>query len=117
MNTNTQQHETVSAQPENVRRQAGDVGDWIYMGDANIVYGGAYLNLKDDYENGYVSAVRVTDLDSGYGFDGAILIEKITILGIDDQSRIKSAMDCNGLTWDDLRGIDENSRKLAIAEA
>ncbi len=89
--------------------------EWQYMGDVNIEYGGTFFNLSDDWDNGYVSAVRVTDLDSGCGFVGAVLIEKITIL-VDDDKTNESACDCCGWIKSEVDTTTE-SGKLQLAEA
>jgi hypothetical protein len=96
--------ETVSA-PDNAQYQ--------YNGDVNIENGGTFFDLSD-WEHGYVNAVRVTDLDSGCGFDGAVLIEKITIL-IDDEKTNRSACECCGWALDELPITDIG--KVQLAEA
>lgn len=64
---------------------------WLYSGDCNPEYGGAWFDLST-WTWGYVDCVRVTDLDSGCGFRGAVMIEKITVYGMDDRDRIKEAV-------------------------
>jgi len=68
---------------------------WAYNGDVNLEYGGAFIDLST-WDDGYCSAVRVTDLDSACGFTGACMIEHIVILGTDNSKRIKDALRCIG---------------------
>ncbi len=68
---------------------------WVYCGDVNVEHGGAWIDLST-WDDGYCSAVRVTDLDSGCGFTGACLIEHVVILGMDDSKRIREALRCIG---------------------
>lgn len=63
---------------------------WEYSGDTNLEYGGVFIDVTD-WRRGYCSAVRVTDLDSGCGFVGAVMIEHITINGTDDAEIIRRA--------------------------
>ncbi len=83
-------------------------GEYQYSGDVNIEYGGTFFDLSD-WEHGYVNAVRVTDLDSGCGFDGAVLIEKLTVI-IDNEEQNKKALECCGFDAGDVG-------RLQLAEA
>lgn len=65
---------------------------WEYNGDVSLEHGGTFFDLDDDWKYGYVSFVRVTDLDSACGFEGAILIEHGTANGTDDAERIRKAL-------------------------
>lgn len=87
---------------------------WQYIGDVNIEYGGTFFDLTE-WKHGYVDALRVTDLDSGCGFDGAVLIEKITIL-VDDEKTNKQACECCGFKFDDL-DLSTDAGKLQLADA
>ena len=64
-----------------------------YSGDINVEYGGVFYEIENWKDYGYSTAVRITDLDSGCGFSGAILIESITINKPDDMS---GALSCYG---------------------
>ena len=93
-----------------------------YCGDVNLEYGGLFIDLST-WGDGYCSAVRVTDLDSACGFDGAVMVEHIVILGVDDAERIRTALaSCGGLcarNWHaigDKATIKHNLRH-AIADA
>lgn len=68
---------------------------YVYCGDVNLEHGGTFVDLSD-WEHGYCTAVRVTDLDSGCGFRGACLIEHVVISGTDDPKRIRQALGCVG---------------------
>ncbi len=69
--------------------------EMAYSGDVNLEYGGAFIDLST-WDDGYCSAVRVTDLDSGCGFTGAVMIEHIVINGTTDSNRIRQALECIG---------------------
>src|SRR5437899_5917099 len=84
-----------------------------YIGDANIKYGGTFFDLSE-WENGYVDAVRVIDLNNNCGFDGAILIERITII-INPKYFDESAKSC-GFKVADVDLNTENGR-LQMADA
>lgn len=86
---------------------------WVYNGDANVEHGGAWIDIST-WEHGYCSAVRVTDLDSGCGFDGACLIEHIIILGMDDPKRIREALRSCGCS---ARGFTKEAARHMIADA
>lgn len=68
---------------------------WVFCGDVNLEYGGSFIDLST-WDDGYCSAVRVTDLDSACGFTGAVMVEHVVILGTDDADRIRKALDCVG---------------------
>ncbi len=68
---------------------------WDYCGDVSLEQGGAFIDLTT-WDDGYCSAVRVTDLDGGCGFTGAVLIEHVVINGTKDHDRIKAALQCVG---------------------
>lgn len=104
---NTQKAETAD------KLKASD--KWQYVGDINIEYGGTFFNLSDDWKNGYVSAVRVTDLDSSCGFDGAVLIEKITILLDSEEQNAQACSSC-GFDYKGLNLWDQNDR-LRLADS
>lgn len=106
------------------------MNDYIYTGDVNIEYGGAFISVDDDeWRYGYCSAVRITDLDSGCGFTGAILVEKITINGTDNRKRKRDAIKCTFGSVAEFRnalrrrkgsrehGERRQSYRLAIADA
>ena len=72
---------------------------WQYSGDVNLEHGGAFIDLST-WGDGYCSAVRMTDLDSGSGHTGAVLIEHVVINGTDDSERIRRAMrSCGGCEY------------------
>lgn len=89
-----------------------------YSGDVNIEYGGTFFNLST-FNNGYVDAVRVTDLDSATGFDGAIMVENLSINGTLDKQRIANAVRSMG--WDihsnDWHKLSPATKRLMIAES
>ena len=85
-----------------------------YCGDVNLCYGGVFVKL-DGWDYGYCSAVRVTDLDSGCGFQGAVLIEHVTANGTDNPERIRKALRSCGP--DSFRGMTKDQSRRFIAEA
>lgn len=90
-----------------------DFSPYTYVGDAGLVYGGTFYELNDkDYENGFISAVRVTDLDSG-GFTGGVQIEHVVIL-VDDK-RIDEALPSTGLTRADIEGCASPFNSMLMA--
>jgi hypothetical protein len=96
---------------------------WSYLGDVDLSHGGVFIDIST-WKWGYAEAVRVTDLDSACGFEGAMLIERVTINGLDDSERIRSAVaGCGSLDWY-VRGgqcadpaVLKNVLRLMIAEA
>jgi hypothetical protein len=84
-----------------------------YNGDVSLEYGGAFIDLST-FTDGYCSAVRVTDLDSGCGFTGAVMVEHLVINGTMDRKRIKDALKCVGGM---PAGLDVQGRRHAIADA
>ena len=87
------------------------MGNWQYSGDVNIEYGGTFADIDPrEFKWGYCNVVRVTDLDSACGFDGACLIEKLTVHV--DAKRIKQGMQCVGLTVRDLQRVKGLEGKL-----
>jgi len=71
-------------------------GKWHYVGDVNPECGGVWMNLEG-WEHGYCEAVRVEDLDGGCGFRGAVLIERLTVLFMDEDHRVREAFGCCGI--------------------
>jgi hypothetical protein len=86
-----------------------------YSGDVNLEHGGFFANL-DDWHSGYADVLRVTDLDSACGFDGAVMIERLAVIiptNIKEAKRIYSS--CG---WENgLPGDTSESRKMAIIDA
>ena len=61
-----------------------------YIGDGSPEYGGLFYNTDDWTEYDYASAIRITDLDRGCGFNGAVMVEPITILR--DEKKLREAL-------------------------
>ena len=87
-----------------------------YSGDTSIEYGGVWIDLSD-WQHGYVTALEVTDLDSGCGFTGAVAVSMVTIMT--DLSRdshwrdqLREILASHGRRTDDLSG---DARKHFIA--
>ena len=89
------------------------LSNWQYTGDVNIAYGGTYLNINSyDFYHGYISACRVTDLDSGCGATGKVLVERIIIHSTTDKARILESLDCLGITTHDLLATPGHLAKM-----
>lgn len=84
-----------------------------YVGDINVEYGGAWFDMSG-FDDGYVECVRVTDLDSAIGFNGAVEVDHVVVLL--DKKYWASALRCCGLTVSDLLSMDSDSRKCALCE-
>lgn len=83
--------------------------NWKYVGDLNLKYGGMYIRLESDYAD----IVRVTDLDSGCGFTGAVMIEHLTTFDFDNPKKMASAGECCGV---DLFNSDTLTRAICFVE-
>lgn len=66
-----------------------------YSGDASVEYGGLFYNTEHWESYGYADALAITDMDSGCGFAGGLLVERITILRREGDD-MKSALECCG---------------------
>ena len=86
-----------------------------YIGDCSLEYGGLFVNLED-FRDGYAECLQITDLDSACGFNNTVMVERITVL-FDTAERVKDALACCGLTFEDLRKMPIESRKMAIVDA
>ncbi len=84
-----------------------------YCGDVNLEYGGSFIDLST-WGDGYCTAVRVTDLDSGCGFTGAVLIEHVVINGTTQSKRLREAMKSCGCS---AKGMTKESARHMLAEA
>lgn len=87
---------------------------WEYVGDVNPAYGGIWIDLST-WNDGYCSAVRVCDLDSGCGFRGAVMVEHIVINGTDNPKRLRDAIRFAGVSH--LRGCKKDGIRLFLAES
>ena len=88
--------------------------DWEYSGDVNLKHGGLFYDLST-FQDGYCSAVRVTDLDSGCGFDGAVMVEHIVVCGTKEKDRIAKALECYGIYLSEIP--TKHGKQSAIVEA
>ena len=92
--------------------------NWLYSGDMNAQYGGIWIRHHGDY----CDAVEITDLDSACGFDGAVMIERLSS-GLydrklsDRKKALKQALDCYGWTISDLPKGNRQATRAAIWEA
>lgn len=86
-----------------------------YQGDVNLEYGGFFANL-DNWRWDYVDVLRVTDLDSGCGFTGAVMVERLTVLVPDNDDKLNKALSLYGMTKEDLPD-NEIGRKMMIVDA
>ncbi len=86
-----------------------------YIGDMSLEYGGLFINLED-WKHGYAECLRITDLDSGCGFDGAVMVERIHI-NKTNKADIIRALDCVGQTPKDLGKIKKEYRVECLIQA
>lgn len=87
-----------------------------YIGDINLKYGGFFADL-DNWCWVYADVLRVTDLDSGCGFRGAVMVERLTALGWDSKYKVKQALSYYGYDKIPSAINDANSRKMLIIDA
>jgi hypothetical protein len=88
-----------------------------YVGDVNLEYGGMFIDFSD-YRHGYADCLKVTDLDSGCGFAGAVMVERITVYfdrHIAGKDEIKSALQSSG--FESLDGLSIQARRFAVVES
>jgi hypothetical protein len=86
-----------------------------YTGDINLEYGGLFVDLST-FSDGYAEVLQVTDLDSGCGFDGAVMVERLTALfGRGFSKQVKAAL----RTYGDFfpAGVTGKARKSWIVES
>ena len=82
---------------------------WKYQGDVNLQNGGTFYDFSE-WKYGYVPAVEVIDLDSAAGFDGAVLIEPMSINVEHSQEELQRALDVIGAKFLPNGDIDDNGR-------
>lgn len=69
-----------------------------YMGDINLEYGGYFYDLSE-WKYDYVPVLRVEDLDSACGFNGAAMVERLTVILPRDKHELESVLSVCG--WED----------------
>jgi hypothetical protein len=87
-----------------------------YSGDVNLEYGGMFVDL-DDWQYKYADVLRITDLDSGCGFTGAVMIEHLTALVPEKRDKMQSCLSVCGWDKGRLPGRTSKDRKMAMIEA
>lgn len=92
------------------------IDNYEYVGDVNLEYGGAFIDMSR-WRDGYATCIRITDLDSACGFDGAVMIEHLVIIRPDDRGKLATVLLCCGVSPGDLLRLDSDARRLAIAES
>ena len=89
--------------------------EYTYAGDGDLAAGGIFIDLST-YTDGYCDAVKVTDLDSGCGFTGGILIEHLVII-TDNKDQTLKALGCCDQTPKDIMQISGyKNKRMAITE-
>ena len=83
---------------------------WKYHGDINLYHGGTFYDFST-WDDGYVDAVEVTDLDSATGYRGAVLIERMSII-INQPDKIAAALPVIGAKLLPNGDIDDNGRTV-----
>lgn len=86
---------------------------WFYHGDINPENGGFWYRL-DNWQYGYADFVRITPCSDAGGPDNQFWIESGSVYGLDDEKRIKQAMNSCGWIPDEITGA---ARKHAIVQA
>lgn len=89
---------------------------WHFCGDVNLEYGGTFIDLST-FMDGYCTAVRVTDLDGGCGFKGAVMVEHVVINGTTDKGRVKAALRSCGTSFPDWSNRTKEGVRHCIADA
>ena len=89
-------------------------GQWEYMGDVNLEYGGLFVKLPEDGDD-WIEVCEVVDLDSATGADGLVLIERKTVYGIFDKDKIESTLQCCGETVKSFRGMSKTAIMIELA--
>ena len=89
--------------------------DWTYAGDVNPEYGGIWFKPDpQDWKWGYMECVRVTDLDSGCGFTGAVLIERVTAMRPRNRQQWRNLKECCDFTMAEIAGNPERVAEAAV---
>ena len=97
---------------------------WIFLtGEVNWRQFGAKWFMIDNYNDDYCYVIEIINFEDAIG-------EKIKVDGVeyryvgylytvllDNESAIKSALECYGITLDDLNGLTKKQRIKRIAEA
>ena len=97
---------------------------WVFLtGDVNWKQFGAKWFKIDNYNDDYCYVIEIINFEDATG-------EKIKVDGVeyryvgylytvllDNESAIKSALECYGITLDDLNGLTKKQRIKRIAEA
>ena len=97
---------------------------WIFLtGEVNWRQFGAKWFKIDNYNDDYCYVIEIINFEDAIG-------EKIKVDGVeyryvgylytvllDNESAIKSALECDGITLDDLNGLTKKQRIKRIAEA
>jgi hypothetical protein len=75
-----------------------------WYGDINPQHGGMFLDLEEfEKWKDFCPCIKITDLDSAIGFDGAIMIEFGSIYIPEDKKKRESALSCCGYSEDDVK--------------
>lgn len=84
---------------------------YTWHGDMNPENGGAFLDLDEMAKwKDHCPCIQITDLDSGIGFRGAVMIEQGSVYTGDETKR-RGALECIG--WDFKQQPDDRT----LAEA
>jgi len=86
------------------------MGDWEYIGDVNLEYGGVFIRLNEADWNapyGYCDALRITPCSDAGLQDNAYWIEALTVLRWRDENEKASILSCVGAEDEELSPLGE----------
>ena len=97
---------------------------WIFLtGEVNWRQFGAKWFKIDNYNDDYCYVIEIINFEDATGEKIKIDGVEYTYVGLlytvllDNESAIKSALECYGITLDDLNGLTKKQRVKRIAEA
>lgn len=100
---------------ESTAKTGSSTDQFNYTGDVNLEYGGMFFDLTNWPD--YVNVVRITDLDSGCGFDGAVMIEHNITFWFDQKDKVQTALDSMGVDLAEFRKLPLKDKKMCLCEA
>ena len=102
--------------PQDTDLKTGSSTDQFnYCGDVNLEHGGMFFDLTNWPE--YVDVVRVTDIDSGCGFTGAVMIEHNTTFWFDQKDKVHTALQSIGMDLAEFRKMPLKAKKMCLCDA
>ena len=97
---------------------------WVFLtGDVNWRQYGAKWFKIDNYDDDYCYVIEIINFEDATGEKIKVDDKEYTYVGmlytvlLDNESAIKSALECYGITLDELNGLTKKQRVKRIAEA